>query len=889
MSTAKREPTGSLSRRSLKALNEGQPDPGNTASVSVTVEPGPLFEVKLQPDTLTMFPVEDHLFTVIASDQFENTISGLTYEFGSDPQAGQVDDDGRFSAATVAGHYSNAVTVEVAQGSVSKTDTVDITIEHGAMDHILIRPESAELTVAQKHQFSAMAMDAFDNPISEAEITWAIAEATGTIAQDGVVSAGTKAGDFPGGVTATSEIDGISLSAAVSVTVKPGPPSALSVASINVAASETQQLKASASDEFGNSIETVEVAWRVLDENVGSVSSSGVLTAGQVVGEFGNGIEANAIIGGLSSTTSVNISPGPLSQVVIAPNPISIGIEMTQQFVGVGADRFGNRIGGVEFTWSVEEGGGTISRNGLFSASDQPGAYANTVMAEATQGDMAVSTTATVTVEPDRIAFLSDRNNDRADLYIMEIDGSNLKRLTTRGIGSAPFARSAGGRRIVYAEFRPSGGIYIINDDGEEWVEVIGNDADTAYVEANLSPEGNKIALVKITNPSEPESREIFIIDIEGGNLTQLTDTKFGDEFVPSWSPDGSKIIYDFSENGGNGDIWVMDADGSNKKRLTFDFANDTYPSYSPDGTQILFTSARAGFHDIYTMRTDGLDINRLTFDLVTDFSPSWSPDGSRILFYSDRDGNREIYVMHFNGQFPTRLTDDPANDTSPRWAPRKGGVEATVASMAIPNSSALAPITISTMTAQAKDAVVRIEVELESGEGSGSGFVIDPEGLILTNNHVISDAETITIHLSDGSTHEGTVVGRDIVRDLAVLKIEAENLLSLEFGDISRSPLGAEVLVMGYPLGRKDLSVSRGLVSAFPFDPGRNIAWVQTDSAINPGNSGGPLLNLQGHVIGVVSAKFVGESIEGIGLAISSNTVNLFLDRLLPDEDTID
>ena len=84
-----------------------------------------------------------------------------------------------------------------------------------------------------------------------------------------------------------------------------------------------------------------------------------------------------------------------------------------------------------------------------------------------------------------------------------------------------------------------------------------------------------------------------------------------------------------------------------------------------------------------------------------------------------------------------------------------------------------------------------------------------------------------------------------------------------------------------GFPLGSSELTITRGLVSAIKSDTGRNILWIQTDSAINPGNSGGPLLNLQGQVIGVVSAKFVGVSIEGIGFAISVNTVNLYLDRL--------
>ena len=96
---------------------------------------------------------------------------------------------------------------------------------------------------------------------------------------------------------------------------------------------------------------------------------------------------------------------------------------------------------------------------------------------------------------------------------------------------------------------------------------------------------------------------------------------------------------------------------------------------------------------------------------------------------------------------------------------------------------------------------------------------------------------------------------------------------------------MGAEVLVLGFPLGTTDLTVSRGLASAFRNDVGRNIMLVQTDSAVNPGNSGGPLLNLQGQVVGVVAAKFVDVSIEGVGFAISVNTVILYLERLIAGE----
>ena len=205
-------------------------------------------------------------------------------------------------------------------------------------------------------------------------------------------------------------------------------------------------------------------------------------------------------------------------------------------------------------------------------------------------------------------------------------------------------------------------------------------------------------------------------------------------------------------------------------------------------------------------------------------------------------------------------------------------GVEITESSVIIPNASSFREtLTVQGLTATARKAVVRIETDL----GSGSGFIIDPDGLILTNNHVIRDATEITVHLEDGTSKAGEIIGRDMVRDLALLKIEATELSVLELGDASQIALGQQVVVLGYPLDADSVNVTSGFVSSVEFDSGRNVIWIKTDSAINPGNSGGPLLNLQGQVVGVVSSKLVGIAVEGVGYAISANTVEACLPQL--------
>jgi serine protease Do/2-alkenal reductase len=158
--------------------------------------------------------------------------------------------------------------------------------------------------------------------------------------------------------------------------------------------------------------------------------------------------------------------------------------------------------------------------------------------------------------------------------------------------------------------------------------------------------------------------------------------------------------------------------------------------------------------------------------------------------------------------------------------------------------------------------------------EALGSGFIFDPAGYVLTNNHVINGAAAITVTLQDGTILPATLVGRDEVADLAVLKIDAGHKLPfVTFGNSNKLQVGDWVLAIGNPFGLPG-STSAGIVSALNrnINEGAYDDFIQTDAAINRGNSGGPLFNLQGQVIGVDSAIYSpsGGSI-GIGFAIPS------------------
>ena len=166
--------------------------------------------------------------------------------------------------------------------------------------------------------------------------------------------------------------------------------------------------------------------------------------------------------------------------------------------------------------------------------------------------------------------------------------------------------------------------------------------------------------------------------------------------------------------------------------------------------------------------------------------------------------------------------------------------------------------------------------------DGIGSGFIINEEGYILTNYHVIKGAKEVTVTLSDGNEAKAKVVNYDENRDVAMLKISDDSVkvpAVAELGDSDALKPGEEVIAIGTPLSKEfNQTVTKGIVSAVnrnvETSSGQQVNLIQTDAAINPGNSGGPLVNTKGEVVGINNMKIASDSVEGIGFSIPINEV---------------
>jgi len=214
-------------------------------------------------------------------------------------------------------------------------------------------------------------------------------------------------------------------------------------------------------------------------------------------------------------------------------------------------------------------------------------------------------------------------------------------------------------------------GHYLVNPDGSDLQRL--TKGKKAW-EPDWSPDRSQILFASTLHGGGQADEEVYVMDADGSNVRRLTNTP-GDStssWAADWSPDGQKIVFtsnrDGSTLGWDGyDLYVMNADGSNVQRLTREPGFDASPAWSPDGEHIAFRSDRKSTDGIWLIASDGTGPRRLSNHGAR---PAWSPDGKKIAFQGDADGDIEIYVMDADGTNIQRLTHRPGPDGHPDWSP---------------------------------------------------------------------------------------------------------------------------------------------------------------------------------------------------------------------------
>lgn len=265
-----------------------------------------------------------------------------------------------------------------------------------------------------------------------------------------------------------------------------------------------------------------------------------------------------------------------------------------------------------------------------------------------------------------QVAFVSRRSlKERGEIYIMDWDGAELRRVTRNGMGNNTPAWSPDGRWMAYSSFKSSPpGVFLLPTNGAREFKVSSSRAQA--IGGAFSPNSRYFAFSEFVG----RNYEIFRYDLRTRVKRRLTRS-FGIDVSPTFSPDGKKIAFTSSRSG-NPHIYVMNVDGSSPKRITYKGKYtrkyNTEPEWSPRGDRIALTSRikKGKEIDIVTMTPDGRDVRRLTGSQGRNESPTWSPDGRHIAFSSDRTGRKYVYVMTSAGTQLKRL--QPGQE--PAWSP---------------------------------------------------------------------------------------------------------------------------------------------------------------------------------------------------------------------------
>jgi len=307
------------------------------------------------------------------------------------------------------------------------------------------------------------------------------------------------------------------------------------------------------------------------------------------------------------------------------------------------------------------------------------------------------------------IAFTSGRDNPTgnpqlaAEIYLMNGDGTNPVRLTANADGDAfPTLSPNGKGRIVFDSNRSRAPGEPLNTSDLFLMKVDGTHQTflTRGSSATWSPDSRSIAFHRSasgtglpirSDPGAPASdSDIFVARVcdllAGVPPTNLTDSQAEIDDDASWSPDGQKILWtphrvgDSVTNSSSKEVWVMNADGSGRVRLTHNAFEDRAPQWSPDGTKIAYmcrlgTVAPNVDFEICVMNADGSGQTVLTSNTVTDATPSWSPDGLKLAFHRLVAGQGlQLWVMNADGSGQTQLTEPPGMNAFPNWGEIKAG-----------------------------------------------------------------------------------------------------------------------------------------------------------------------------------------------------------------------
>jgi cyclophilin family peptidyl-prolyl cis-trans isomerase/PKD repeat protein len=667
-------------------------DSVSSADTDITVEAGEAGWVVLDGGQESISSFESTQYTATAFDVLGNPIQNPDFNWIVDLAAGDIDESGKFTAGTELGEFENAISVEFERLGVVVSQDVNIEVIKGPLHAFSISPTTLDIQVGRSESFTVHAIDEAGHDLDSVQVLFTTNRSGDIISTSGLFTASREAiEEVSELITIEVELDGNIIEASVSGVVHPGILDQVHVSSLpsTLMTDESFQLTSRASDRFGNELELDEIIWTVSDPSIGTITESGLFTAGSAAGKHTeDGIIARGVLNGVESVTiaPLTIVAGVVESVHIIPSSDSVPIGAGSPFVVLAIDEYGNilDIDDDEYVYEYSSGG-RGNEVAVFIAGYELGNFENAITVTlpagvaGNEGALVAQSDITVRQRSSNIIAVEVDDQDGGGILLIDLE--------TALVGPADPSFSQNGAIEVSPTWWPDGSrlVYITDATGSLQIHTL--DIDTREIVQltnveggvsmpDISPDGNSIAFVTLTS----DLWQLYVADIPedaaANPITldmavRISDDDTAQHFIPSWSPDGTRILV--SQNRAGGSVWIM----------LFDPTNETAPeAIGPSGSVGLgWTTDGTGIHvglgtAAGTLKIGTLDLETLVPTYVGSglefLVAAWSPDDSELaaidslggagwLIDADNTGLRRVIS---SDQTPARMS----------WRPREYG-----------------------------------------------------------------------------------------------------------------------------------------------------------------------------------------------------------------------
>ena len=695
-----------------------------TAETSIFVEPGEAGWVVIAGGIESLSSLDTTQFTASAFDALGNPIENPDLNWQTDLSAGDIDAEGLFTAGVELGIFDAAVTVEFERLGTTVSQKVGITVVEGPMHAITIEPSELEVDVGRVQPITVQAVDEAGHELDSAFVLFTALRVVDSVDSAGVFTAGNVVSDEGSElVTVEVELDDQIIEATITGVVRPGILDQVHVFSLptSMEVGESVQVVAFATDRFGNELEVDEFRWSVTSPDIGSVTDSGMFTAGPVAGTYEEeGMTVRGVLGQIEAVTTapVTINAGSAASIRIVPDGDSVPIGAGSPFDVVAYDEHGNDLDVAQSEFEYEySNAGRGTEIAVFIAGYELGDFENAITVRLPAGvagnpeELVASSDITVRQRSSNMVAIEIVDQDGGSIMLIDLEIAQFRPadIDFAGNGAVELSPSwwPDGSRLVYVS-SISGflQVYTLDIATREIVQL--TDVESGVSMAEISPDGKSITFVHLGSdawqlyvapiPEDVATNPITLVD-----ATRVSVDDLSQHILPYWSPDGSQLLVSINTPDDRVQMALFEPVLGGETAIvpvTIDLFGTVGFGWTADGSGVHFgVSTPTGALELGTLdlATGVPSFIHSTLDFLV---ATWAPDDSELMaidsligaaWFLDSDNSGLRRAVDFE-QFPTRMAWRPQAYGEPVALAEDTGSEGPLA-MLQPGDKPAAPV----------------------------------------------------------------------------------------------------------------------------------------------------------------------------------------------------